>query len=451
MRTILRIWCVLLFVAFQPVTNVLAADNLVWRTSENRVDAEISNWDLQTLLGKMANITGWQIYFEPGSTHAVSVKFKNLSQDQALQRLLGEISYSLTQSNGTSQLYVYQTSAKAATQLVKTADKPTKAKKKDYRIPNELVIRLKPNSKLTIDQLASLTNAKILGRDDALRVYRLQFPDEASANAARDLLAKNDSVAWVDSNFSVDRPDPINVATTQTGSKFNLDIKPTTDCSPIVGLIDTAVQPLPGYEKFMATPISVVGDVSTSSDDVPTHGTAMSQAMLQTMTNSSFKIESVVVYTNGGSTSTYEVARGIVKAVNSGANPINLSLGGTGDSGFLRDLIAEASAKGIVFIAAAGNEPVKTDTYPAAFPGVVAVTAADENGHIASYANSGNFVKAMAPGSVIVSDNGQLWQFQGTSVATAYFSGMLAAKGSADCLPVTSQMTQNLISNWPVR
>jgi len=38
------------------------------------------------------------------------------------------------------------------------------------------------------------------------------------------------------------------------------------------------------------------------------------------------------------------------------------------------------------------NEPVTTPTYPAAYPGVVAVTATDSTGQIASYANRGSFV-----------------------------------------------------------
>jgi len=67
------------------------------------------------------------------------------------------------------------------------------------------------------------------------------------------------------------------------------------------------------------------------------------------------------------------------------------------DSAFLHSVIQDASSKNIVFIGAAGNSPVTTPFYPAAYPEVMAVTAIDQ-GQIASYANRGSFVSLGAPG-----------------------------------------------------
>src|SRR5262249_28931989 len=86
--------------------------------------------------------------------------------------------------------------------------------------------------------------------------------------------------------------------------------------------------------------------------------------------------------------------------------------------------------KGIVFFGAAGNEPVTTPTFPAAYPEVVAVTAGDRNGQIADYANRGSFVDIMAPGTSVVPFDGQAYSVVGTSSATAYASGIAA--GLAD-------------------
>jgi len=71
--------------------------------------------------------------------------------------------------------------------------------------------------------------------------------------------------------------------------------------------------------------------------------------------------------------------------VNHGATVLNMSLGGAGDSAILDDIIQQALAKGIVIFAAAGNQPVSTPTYPAALPGVNAVTALGAPGQLASY------------------------------------------------------------------
>jgi len=139
------------------------------------------------------------------------------------------------------------------------------------------------------------------------------------------------------------------------------------------------------------------------------------------------RILPVDVYGNSPSTSTFDVAMGIYKAVNNGAQIINLSLGSDGSSPFLAQMIQSSHDQGVLFFAAAGNEPVATPTYPAAYPEVIAVTAGTRQGVIAPYANYGSFVDVIAPGQAIVNFNGQSWLVTGTSASTAYASGAAAA------------------------
>ena len=63
-----------------------------------------------------------------------------------------------------------------------------------------------------------------------------------------------------------------------------------------------------------------------------------------------------------------------------------------------RESVAKSSSKNILLIAAAGNTPVTTAFYPAAYQGVMAVTAVDNN-QLASYANRGSFVTLGTPGT----------------------------------------------------
>jgi thermitase len=132
------------------------------------------------------------------------------------------------------------------------------------------------------------------------------------------------------------------------------------------------------------------------------------------------------VYGQSETTTTYQVAEGIVKAIEGGATIINLSLGTDGDSSLLKQVIEDAHAQGIVFLGAAGNEAVTTATYPAAYSEVVAVTATDNQGNLASYANYGDFVDIAAPGTVIVNYNGQSYLVTGTSASTALVTGAAA-------------------------
>jgi hypothetical protein len=125
------------------------------------------------------------------------------------------------------------------------------------------------------------------------------------------------------------------------------------------------------------------------------------------------------------------VAKGVYEAVNAGASIINLSLGSEADSAFLQNTINSAAKQGVQFFAAAGNTPTTAPTFPAAYDTVVAVTATDRSGNIASYANRGSFIDVAAPGMAIVNFGGQSFVVTGTSTATAYVSGSSAAKAEA--------------------
>jgi thermitase len=426
-----------------------AADSLDWRAKQNQVDANIQSWDLYTLLSKIARQSGWKVYVERGADTTVSVKFKNLSQDEALRRLLGTLNFSKDQSNGVSRLYVFRTAARAATQTII-------AEKKDYRIANEDLVKLKRGSTNAIDELAKKVKAKVIGRDDRVGLYRLQFDDAAAAAAGLQALAADPSVAAADGNYSVDRPTPAQMTQVPNASApaFNLNPQPVAN-GPIVGLVDTSVDPPSQFSPYVLTPINVTGQDDTPGTD-PTHGTSMLETLLEAMPNDPSKILPVDVYGSGESTSTYEVMEGVLAAINGGANPINLSLGGTGESTMLGQLIEEGISKGIVFVAAAGNTPGEGDIYPAMYPGVISVTASTQtvNGPIttpttaggsaslASYANDPAGTSVIAPGTSLVQWNGQTWEVEGTSPATASTTGTIADLVNADHLTLAQAVAQ---------
>ena len=405
-----------------------AADSLSWRQDENKVAAEISSWDLPKVLQAIAGATGWQIFVEPNTEKTVSTKFKDRPPGEALRLLLGDLSFALLpQSNSPPKLFVFRTSLQEATKLIQPAE--TRLNPTAKPIPNELIITMKKGAK--IDELAKRLGAKVIGRADGLNAYRLSFDSADAAQAAREQLKGNSDVESVDSNFQVQRPEPTESLTLSSAAPpFNLKAR-TTGGGPIVGLIDTAIQRQGGnMDGFLLPSLSVAGDVKPS-DASPTHGTSMFETILRGLSlndkESGVKILPVDVYGNNVSTSTFEVANGIYQAINAGANPINLSLGSSGDSPFLHDVIKSGAAQGIMFFAAAGNEPTTAPSYPAAYPEVMAVTAGTRDGSIASYANRGSFVDLAAPGTAMVLFNGQSWLVVGTSASTAYASGMAAA------------------------
>jgi type VII secretion-associated serine protease mycosin len=131
---------------------------------------------------------------------------------------------------------------------------------------------------------------------------------------------------------------------------------------------------------------------------------------------------------------------GIRWAVDHGADVINLSLGD--DSATAAPVAAEDEAiryalgKGVVVVASAGNGGQDADrsSYPAAYPGVIAVAAVDRNGRHAAFSTRRWYASVSAPGvDVVIADPDRTYyEGWGTSAASAYVSGAAALIRSAD-------------------
>jgi hypothetical protein len=308
-------------------------------------------------------------------------------------------------------------------------------------VPNELLVKLKPGA--DIDALAKLIGAKVIGRDDKLGIYRLQFANADATDAALASLKNNSDVLAVDYNYIFDPPPTPQLLANPPIGPVSLTLDPATPddpCNPVVGLIDTQVQSLGSQlDPFMLKPLSVTGEACPSTSEI-THGTAMAQTILRAVSQSAggkspVRILPVNVYGCADTTTTtWIITQAIPLAINHGATIINLSLGGPTDSAILDSVIQQAIAAGIPVYAAAGNQPVSTPTYPAADPGVIAVTAT-QGSQLAPYANFGSFVSLAMPGASVVYLGGQAYVVQGTSPATAYATGVAAGTKGAGCLP----------------
>ncbi len=126
--------------------------------------------------------------------------------------------------------------------------------------------------------------------------------------------------------------------------------------------------------------------------------------------------------------------KAIEYATKMGANIINYSGGGLAPSPDERAAIEEAARKGILFVAAAGNERSNSDVkkyYPADYglPNIVSVTAIDKAKKVLPTSNWGEqTVQIAAPGNDIISTlpDGKYGYMTGTSQATAFVTGVAA-------------------------
>ncbi len=426
-----------------PLPTSAATNTLTWDREKNLVSADVRDWDLIGLMESVAVQSGWHVFLEPDYSYQASTKFQNLPPGEALRRLLGSMNFAMVpQTNGPQRLYVFRTAMKNATQQVRRAGE--RIAPKAQRVTNELIIRVRPGT--DIEALAKSLGAKVVGSIPELNAYRLQFEDEAAAEAARQKLLANPDVVRVEDSYMSEMPiQPQSLggyAAPET--KLTLDPPKTDDCRVVVGFVDTTLPRLdPKLEAFVKDRISVAGPAATDFA-TPPHSVAMWNAFVQAMevqvkqtskTGSSVQGLFVDVFGTNTAANNFNVALGLITAGNKGATVINASLGGYGDSPILRDAIEQLALHNIPVFAAVGNDGSNVPFYPAAYPGVVSVTALSRAGQIATYANTGTQADAAAPGAVIFSYNGLIYGSQGTSVSSAVAAGMAAGLADSTCAP----------------
>ncbi len=187
----------------------------------------------------------------------------------------------------------------------------------------------------------------------------------------------------------------------------------------IVAVLDTGVayanrgrfRRSPDFSKYAFVKGYDFVDNSPYPNDRNGHGTFVAGTIAEATNNDygltglafAARIMPVRVLNGEGEGDATTIAKGVRFAVSHGARVINLSLefspGVTArDIPELMEALRYAYRRGVVVVAAAGNEGHAAIAYPAKAPHVIAVGATTEHGCLANYSNDGPGLTLVAPG-----------------------------------------------------
>ena len=204
----------------------------------------------------------------------------------------------------------------------------------------------------------------------------------------------------------------------------------------LVAVIDTGISDVTNDDVFKDRIIEGTSVLSDSYLDDNGHGTAMAKIIAEdTAEEPDVMILPIKALDENGKGTVLSIALAIKYAKEHGADVINLSLSGVGQSNVLTNAINDCYNNGITVVTAAGNDNADAKEYiPGNVDAAINIAAAEEdaNGKIvsASYTNHGDNIDFAALGTyklVVTKEKTTLeTELRGTSIASAHVAAYVA-------------------------
>ncbi len=145
-----------------------------------------------------------------------------------------------------------------------------------------------------------------------------------------------------------------------------------------------------------------------------------------------------------GTALTETVAKGIVTAIQNGAEVINLSLAWPSSirSKKVDDAMALAKERRVIIVSSAGNDSTTANVYPCIYDNVICVGSHGPDGSFSHFSNYGSMVDVLAPGAAILS----LWPQKKAPVTFAGQVGYEFRNGTSMAAPFVAGAIAELLS-----
>jgi len=261
--------------------------------------------------------------------------------------------------------------------------------------------------------------------------FALQYETEGEAMEARGLLEADAKVLYAEPD-GVLRQAAAYSGVTHIGADAFQEILPAGPSAVTVAVLDSGLDV--GHNHFTGRISSARWNFLDHNGNVTDdngHGTHVA-GIVTNASSSNVKVMPLKVLDKNGLGYESQAMEAVKYAADNGAKIINMSFGGeSAATNSWSDAVKYATGRGVVALFAAtgnGNPGRNLKHYPAAIPGVVAVTASDKYNYPANFAHFGSHVDIGAPGVGIVSaiPGGGYYSADGTSMATPFATAAAA-------------------------
>ncbi len=337
---------------------------------------------------------------------------------------------------------------------------------------NGYIVKLKDSNQValfaaTSDSIANDTITPVAENFRLYAVQTKQLCDELIATGTAEYAEPNQTVTLCGDLGMPDDPDypasQVNIFKIKAISAWNLGIY-GNDVK--IGYVDSGIYPHSELKAAIAgghNYITTDGDDSSAKTDEGTdgdktddygdtygHGT-FGAGIIAAEANSfggigvapRAKLYSLKCFT-GRTGKLVDIISAVNGAVNTfGCKVINMSFGFESSSPSLAAIINDACSKGVIFVAAAGNDNKNSSSYPGAYSNVISVASFNLDEKKDSFSNYGTGVNLAAQGSKlkgcdITGEKAFRWDLEGTS-----FAAPCVSAAAALCLNINPNMTQS--------
>lgn len=455
----------LLAVSWLTAAPAPAPTGLVVRIDGDTLTLRARNAPLQDVLAAFVQ-AGVTVKADPDLDARVTGSVKDMDLSQALDELLGPFGYALIfdvipgplgNLERLEEIQVFRREGPRRIEpfMPETNFRITRgpsAGSPEF-VADEILIAFKPGTDIdAFRRLIAQIGGTVIDSAPDLGIYRIRLPLNTNVLALVELLKNNPIVSRVEPNYAYRLPGqaPGLAAAIGDAPPVAAAAKPGV---PPVAVFDSGLRAVPGLDGLVAGTYDAIRP-DRSIEDRAGHGTQMALIASGAIapygsagSPDGVPVIAVRTFDDNGYTSNFTLMRAIDYAADQGAKVLNMSWGSDTASSFLESAMQSAQSRGLVVVASAGNEPTGQPVYPAAYPGVISVSALNSDGTPWDQSNHGASVTIAAPGtaSFPVGHEGPPGGYAGTSIASAYVARNLALYLGENPSATTTQAKQALL------